>query len=38
VLIGRALARSERISGWAAAVVTAVAFLPVAGLLAVFIR
>jgi hypothetical protein len=37
-VIARTLARSERIGGWAAAAVTAVAFLPVAALMAVFIR
>ena len=38
VVIARTLARAERIGGWAAAAVTAVAFLPVAALMAVFIR
>jgi len=38
VVIARTLERSERIGGWAAAAVTAVAFLPVAALMAVFIR
>jgi hypothetical protein len=38
VLIGRGLARAERIGGAAAALVTAVAFLPTGALMVVFIR